>query len=109
MLIFESKSVSDVGIYEIPFLASLVDYPALSSYRQYIPVEITEVEPIKDNSISVAWFLLPVAIIVFFIGGAVLGAFYQKRKEKTLQAVHEEVKKDTPTPGEGPAGVEGPE
>ena len=73
MLVFESQSENDVGSYEVPLLASLVDYPVVGPYKQKILVEITKVEPIIDDSISVAWFLLPVAIVVFFVSGFLIG------------------------------------
>lgn len=81
MLHIKSEDENEKGSYTVGLTVKLLDYPDAQVYSDYFSIEILTAA--GDNSV-VAWVLLPIFIIIFFILGGILGIMYQKRKSGQL-------------------------
>ena len=50
----------------------LTAYPNAAPYKEYITIEIT-VDKVPEQETSIAWFILPVAVIVCLLLGILIG------------------------------------
>ena len=77
-LIVESYDPSDEGKYDFKLIAYLPDYPDATVYSEIVTAEILTVNIINEG--VVAWVLLPIFVILFFVIGIVVGIIYQRKK-----------------------------
>ena len=79
--------MSDEGTYSVPFSATLTAFPDAVPFREYIEIVVTVDKAIPEQKTSIAWYLLPIVMIVFLIIGIIIGRAYQKRKDDSLASV----------------------
>ena len=78
-LIVESDDPKDAGTYTVALSVSLAQYPDAATHMEYIKVEILSAN--AGGGSIVAWILLPIFVIIFFLLGGFLGIVYQRRKD----------------------------
>ena len=78
-LIVESDDPKDAGTYTVALSVSLPQYPDAATHMEYIKVEILSAN--AGGGSIVAWILLPIFVIIFFLLGGFLGIVYQRRKD----------------------------